>query len=73
MKMKERRCPKFFENPASYRDKNNDWYGALLRTAPIQSYNLTVTTNKENVSTSLVAGVFKTTPSCLKTPAIRIL
>ncbi|MCF2446518.1 TonB-dependent receptor [Dyadobacter sp. CY345] len=50
--------PAEFQNPEQYRGKNNDWYGALLRTAPIQSYNLTITSNKDNVSTSLVAGVF---------------
>ncbi|GGB80343.1 SusC/RagA family TonB-linked outer membrane protein [Dyadobacter sediminis] len=50
--------PKEFENPSSFRGKNNDWYDALLRTAPIQSYNLTVTSNKENLKTSLVAGIF---------------
>lgn len=50
--------PAEFQNPSQYAGKNNDWYGALLRTAPIQSYNLTLTSNKENVSTSLVAGVF---------------
>lgn len=50
--------PEAFENPSKYAGKNNDWYDALLRTAPIQSYNLTVSSNKENMRTSLVAGVF---------------
>jgi TonB-linked SusC/RagA family outer membrane protein len=50
--------PVQFQNPSEYRDKDNDWYGALLRTAPIQSYNLTVTSNKENLSTAIVAGIF---------------
>jgi TonB-linked SusC/RagA family outer membrane protein len=50
--------PVEFQNPSQYEGKNNDWYGALLRRAPMQSYNLTVTSNKDNVSTSLVAGVF---------------
>jgi TonB-linked SusC/RagA family outer membrane protein len=50
--------PVEFQNPSQYAGKNNDWYGALLRTAPIQSYNLTVTSNKENMRTSLVAGIF---------------
>ncbi len=49
--------PAEFKNPSEYRGKNNDWYDALLRTAPIQSYNLTLTSNKENLKTSLVAGV----------------
>ena len=50
--------PEEFANPQEYRTKNNDWYDAVLRTAPIQSYNLSVTTHKENMSSSLVAGVF---------------
>ncbi len=50
--------PVEFQNPADYRGKNNDWYDALLRTAPIQSYNLTLTSRKDKVSTALVAGVF---------------
>lgn len=50
--------PEVFQNPSQYEGKNNDWYGALLRTAPIQSYNLTVTSNKDRLNTALVAGVF---------------
>ena len=50
--------PTEFQNPAQYEGKNNDWYGALLRVAPIQSYNLTISSNRERSSTSLVAGVF---------------
>jgi TonB-linked SusC/RagA family outer membrane protein len=50
--------PQEFQNPSSFAGKNNDWYDALLRTAPIQSYNLTLTSNKENLKTSLVAGIF---------------
>jgi TonB-dependent starch-binding outer membrane protein SusC len=50
--------PVEFQDPSIYRGKNNDWYGALLRRAPLQSYNLTVTTNTEKSSTSVVAGVF---------------
>lgn len=53
-----RPVPKEFERPEDYRGKNNDWYDAMLRTAPIQSYNLTISSNKENMRTSLVAGVF---------------
>lgn len=50
--------PVEFQNPSQYEGKNNDWYDALLRRAPVQSYNLTLTSNKDKVSTSLVAGVF---------------
>jgi TonB-linked SusC/RagA family outer membrane protein len=50
--------PEVFQNPSDYEGKNNDWYGALLRTAPIQSYNLTVSSNKDRLNTALVLGVF---------------
>ncbi|MBM1106185.1 TonB-dependent receptor [Aurantibacter crassamenti] len=51
--------PEIFQDPSQYIGKNNDWYGALLRTAPVQNYNLTITSNKENLRTAVVAGFFK--------------
>ncbi len=51
--------PEIFQNPAQYEGKTNDWYGALLRTAPVQNYNLTITSNKEKLRSSVVAGFFK--------------
>lgn len=53
-----RPVPSVFQDPSIYRGKTNDWYDALLRTAPISSYNLTLTSNKERVNTSVVLGVF---------------
>ncbi|WP_420149441.1 SusC/RagA family TonB-linked outer membrane protein [Spirosoma sp.] len=50
--------PDIFQNPAQYEGKNNDWYDALLRVAPLQSYNLSVSNNTEKSNTSLVAGIF---------------
>jgi TonB-linked SusC/RagA family outer membrane protein len=50
--------PDIFQNPASFRGRNNDWYDALLEEAPMQSYNLTITSNKNNINTAIVAGVF---------------
>ena len=50
--------PEIFQNPSQYEGKNNDWYDALLRVAPIQSYNLSVSNNTERSNTSLVAGIF---------------
>ena len=50
--------PVEFENPAQYEGRDNDWYGALLRRAPLQSYNLTITSNTDRLSTALVAGLF---------------
>lgn len=50
--------PEIFQNPSQYEGKTNDWYGALLRTAPIQSYNLSITSNKKDHSVAVIAGVF---------------
>ncbi|WP_374755602.1 SusC/RagA family TonB-linked outer membrane protein [Arcticibacterium luteifluviistationis] len=50
--------PVEFQNPSDYEGKNNDWYDALLRNAPMQSYTLNVTSNKADSRTAVVAGVF---------------
>jgi TonB-linked SusC/RagA family outer membrane protein len=50
--------PAEFQNPSQYEGKNNDWYDALLRQAPIQSYNLSISNNTGKANTSLVAGIF---------------
>jgi TonB-linked SusC/RagA family outer membrane protein len=52
--------PAEFQNPSQYKGKNNDWYDALLnKDAPISSYNLSISSNKEKSRTSLVAGVLQ--------------
>ncbi|MBX2840482.1 MAG: TonB-dependent receptor, partial [Flammeovirgaceae bacterium] len=50
--------PDIYQNPSQYEGKTNDWYDALLRKAPMQSYNLTVTSNTDRLSTAVVAGYF---------------
>ncbi|GAA4453053.1 TonB-dependent receptor [Nibrella saemangeumensis] len=50
--------PDEFKDPASWANKDNDWYDAVMRDAPIQSYNLSVSNNTERSNTSLVAGIF---------------
>ncbi len=50
--------PTKFQNPSQYVGKSTDWYGVLLRTAPIQSYNISIASNKDKLSTSAVLGVF---------------
>jgi TonB-linked SusC/RagA family outer membrane protein len=55
----DRPVPSIFQDPSIYRDNTNDWFDALLQTAPISSYNLTITSNKERVNTTVVAGIFK--------------
>ena len=52
--------PVEFQNPSEYKNKDNDWYDALLnKDAPISSYNLSISSNKEKSRTSLVAGVLQ--------------
>ncbi|MDO9551219.1 TonB-dependent receptor [Rhodonellum sp.] len=53
-----RPVPEMFQNPTSYEGKTQDWYDALLQTAPISNYNLTITSNTEKMRTSVVAGYF---------------
>ena len=50
--------PAQFANPSQYAGKSTDWYGALLRTAPVQSYNFTIASNKDKLSTAAVLGIF---------------
>lgn len=51
--------PEIFQDPSQYEGKNNDWYDALLRTSPVQNYNLTITSNTDKLRTAVVAGFFK--------------
>ena len=51
--------PEIFQNPSQYEGKTNDWYDALLRTSPVQNYNLTITSNKDKLRSAVVAGFFK--------------
>jgi TonB-dependent starch-binding outer membrane protein SusC len=50
--------PVEFQNPSQYAGKNNDWYGALLRTAPLQSYTFSLTSNTERSKSAVVLGIF---------------
>ncbi|MBE9665400.1 SusC/RagA family TonB-linked outer membrane protein [Mucilaginibacter boryungensis] len=50
--------PAEYANPDQY-GRGTDWLGQVLRTAPTQSYNLTVSDTREKSSTSIVAGYFK--------------
>ena len=53
-----RPVPDMFQNPSSYEGQTQDWYDALLETAPITNYNLTINSNTEKMRTSVVAGYF---------------
>ncbi|WP_084273514.1 SusC/RagA family TonB-linked outer membrane protein [Maribacter antarcticus] len=49
--------PDIFQNPSQYEGQTNDWYDAMLRTAPISIYNLSVSGGSEKFRASLVAGL----------------
>ena len=53
-----RDVPEMFQDPSQYVGQTQDWYDALLETAPITNYNLTINSNTEKMSTSVVAGYF---------------
>jgi len=53
-----RPVPAMFQNPSEYEGETQDWYDALLQTAPISNYNLTINSNTEKMRTSVVAGFF---------------
>lgn len=44
-----------YENPAQYGEGTN-WFDVLTQSAPIQNYDLTVATSRENASSVVVAG-----------------
>jgi len=50
--------PEAFQNPEQY-GKGYNWYDAMLNTAPIQDYSISVSSGKENFSTSAVLGYFR--------------
>src|SRR6218665_3624607 len=49
--------PEPFRNPSQY-GEGHDWYGAMLRSAPIQNYSVALSSNKERVRTTAVLGYF---------------
>jgi TonB-linked SusC/RagA family outer membrane protein len=51
--------PEMYQDPSAYRDKSTDWYDALLRTGRSSDYSLSVSSNKDKFSSTLVVGYFK--------------
>ncbi|GBU07751.1 SusC/RagA family TonB-linked outer membrane protein [Bacteroidales bacterium] len=49
--------PELYQKPEQY-GRGTDWYDVLLRDAPIQDYNLSLTAGKDNFSTSATLGYF---------------
>jgi TonB-dependent starch-binding outer membrane protein SusC len=50
--------PEMFQNPSSYEGQTQDWFDALLQTAPISNYNLSVTSSTDRMNTAVVATLF---------------
>ncbi len=50
--------PPEFADPSSYKNKNNDWYGALIRKAGLDSYNFTYTNSTDKSNMAITAGYF---------------
>lgn len=48
--------PTAFQNPSQY-GKGHDWYDAMLRSAMIQDYNVSVSTGKINLQALLYWGI----------------
>ncbi|WP_321373078.1 TonB-dependent receptor [uncultured Draconibacterium sp.] len=50
--------PDYLQNPSQY-GKGTDWYDFMLQKAPIQNYNLTLTSSNDKVRATGVLGYFK--------------
>lgn len=49
--------PEYFQNPSQY-GEGYDWYGGMLRNAPIQNYSISINSSRDKFSTSAVLGYF---------------
>lgn len=52
----EKTIPAEYQNPAQYAGKGTDWYGLLLRDAPIQNYSLSLSSSNDKLSTAATIG-----------------
>ncbi|MDB4292605.1 TonB-dependent receptor [Maribacter sp.] len=48
--------PDIFQNPSQYEGQTNDWYDAMLRTAPLSIYSLAVSSSTDKFRSSMIAG-----------------
>lgn len=48
--------PDIFQNPSQYEGQTNDWYDAMLRTAPMSIYSLAVSSNTDKFRSSVILG-----------------
>lgn len=49
--------PPEYQNPAQY-GEGTDWYNLLMRNAPVQNYNVSVSTGNEKSALSIIGGYF---------------
>ena len=59
--------PELYQNPDQYSGTSTDWSDVILRDGMVSSYNLNVSSSKENFSTSTTAGYFKEEGAVLNT------
>lgn len=48
--------PEIFQDPSQYEGQNNDWYDAMLRTAPQSIYSLSLSSNTEKFRSAVTLG-----------------
>jgi len=59
--------PELYQNPEQYTGKSTNWSDVILRDGLVSSYNLNVSSGKENFTTSTTAGYFKEEGAVLNT------
>ncbi len=50
--------PQMYQDPSAYRNKSTDWYDVLLRQGTSSDYSISVASNKDKFSSTLIAGYF---------------
>jgi TonB-linked SusC/RagA family outer membrane protein len=59
--------PELYQNPEQYTGKSTDWSDVILRDGTVTSYNLNISSGKDNFSTSTTLGYFKEEGAVLNT------
>jgi TonB-linked SusC/RagA family outer membrane protein len=59
--------PELYQNPEQYTGKSTDWSDVILRDGGVSNYNLNISSEKDNFSTSTIVGYFKEDGAVLNT------
>jgi TonB-linked SusC/RagA family outer membrane protein len=59
--------PELYQNPEQYTGTSTDWSDVILRDGAVSSYNLNISSGKDNFSTSTTVGYFKEEGAVLNT------